>query len=217
MPPAQESPTTTRAEQKQLTRQRLLETTIDIIADEGFAGVTMVKVAERTGLSRGICNFHFHTKEQLMIEAFQMLYHEHEQAWQAIIEDESLSPEQRLIHLIRTLLTPPLADHKKIAVWLAFWGVTPHRKTYISICTASDCLYEEAIATLLRQLAKGEEEVNGLSLHAIAVSLTAMIDGTHLQYLIAPGRLSPDEAILACLSFLSSFFPQLRTDMESIR
>lgn len=207
--------TTTRQEQKLLTRQKLLETTIDIIASEGFIGVTLPKVAERAGLSRGICNFHFQTKEQLMLEAFQTVYYEHEQSWRAIVEDAARSPEERLSLLIRTLLTPPLADSRKLAVWLAFWGVAPHRETYIALCTEGDCLYEQGIASLLRQLSGDRKEVNGLSLKAIAVALTAMIDGTHLQYLIAPGRLTPDEAIRACKVFLGSFFPQLQAESDN--
>ena len=43
---------TTRTRQKQITRQRLIEATFDVIAEEGFTGVTMAKVAERAGLSR---------------------------------------------------------------------------------------------------------------------------------------------------------------------
>lgn len=210
MPTSDRSPETTRSKQKQFTRQKLLETTIDIIANEGFAGVTMAKVAERTKLSRGICNYHFQTKEQLMLEAFRVLYTEHEQAWRRILSEGSLSATDRLKTLIETLLTPPIADHKKIAVWLAFWGVTPHRQTYLNVCSEVDCQYEEAITDLLRELAAGQEELNGLGLRAIAVALTGMIDGTHLQYLIAPGRLSPQEAIRACTLFLGSFFPQFR-------
>lgn len=201
---------TTRQEQKLLTRRKLLETTIDIIANEGFIGVTLPKVAERAGLSRGICNFHFQTKEQLMLEAFQAVYYEHEQAWRAIVEDNDKSPEQRLSLLIRTLLTPPLADSRKLAVWLAFWGIAPHRETYIALCTEGDCLYEQGIASLLRKMSGEREEINNLSLKAIAVALTAMIDGTHLQYLIAPGRLTPEEAIRACKAFVGSFFPHFR-------
>jgi len=202
----------TRHEQKQQTRQKLLDATIEIIANEGFEGVTLAKVAERTGLSRGICNFHFHTKDQLLIEAFQVLYQEYEQAWKSAIGDESLAPELRLKNLIITLLTPPIADREKIAVWLAFWGVTPHRKTYINICTSGDCLYEEAIENIMRHLSGGKKEVNGMSLRSIAISLTAMIDGSCLQYLIASDRLSPGDAIKACFSFLGGFFPQFRID-----
>ena len=49
----------TRAEQKQHTRQKLIEATMAVIASEGFSGVTMAKVAEKAGLSRGIGNFHW--------------------------------------------------------------------------------------------------------------------------------------------------------------
>lgn len=210
MTPASAAQTTSREEQKQQTRHRLLETTIDIIADEGFSGVTMAKVAERAGLSRGIGNFHFQTKDQLLLEAFRMLYREHAEAWQEAISDASSPPALRLVTLIETLLSPPIADHRKLAVWLAFWGVAPHRRTYLEICTAGDRAYEEAVAGLLRQLSPAADEICGLSLRTISVALTGMIDGAHLQYLIAPGRLTPEEAIRACLAYLASFFPEFR-------
>ena len=196
-----------RSEQKQLTRLKLLNATIDIIASEGFSGVTLAKVATLTGLSRGICNFHFNTKEQLMLEAFRMLYLEHEQAWRKTVSDLTESPSERLVTLITTLLTPPIADHKKLAVWMAFWGVAPHRKTYLEICASSDREYESEIENLLRQLSGGNEPVNGMSLQTISVALTSMIDGFWVNYLIAPGCLTPQTAISACVAFVSSFFP----------
>lgn len=196
-----------RSEQKQLTRLKLLNATIDIIASEGFSGVTLAKVATLTGLSRGICNFHFNTKEQLMLEAFRMLYLEHEQAWRKIVSDPTESPAERLVTLITTLLTPPIADHKKLAVWMAFWGVAPHRKTYLEICASSDREYESEVENLLRQLSGGNEPVNGMSLQAISVALTSMIDGFWVNYLIAPSCLTPQTAISACVAFVSSFFP----------
>jgi len=200
---------TSRSEQKQITRQKLLDATIDIIADEGIAGVTMAKVAGRTGLSRGICNYHFDTKEQLMLEAFRMLYQEHEQAWRKTLSDLDESPESRLKAHVETMLSPPIADHKKLAVWMAFWGVTPHRKTYLAICESIDREYEAEVEGLLRQLSGGDETVNGMGLQAISVTLTSMIDGFWVNYLISPGCLAPKDAVNACLAFLSSFFPAL--------
>ncbi|MEJ2426147.1 MAG: TetR/AcrR family transcriptional regulator [Candidatus Thiodiazotropha sp.] len=197
----------TRTEQKQLTRRRLLEATIDIIAEEGLTGVTMGRVAERTDLSRGICNFHFNTKDQLLIEALRMLYHENEQAWRGAIADPKLSPEKKLKKLIETLLNTPVADPKKLAVWFAFWGIPTYRKKYIELCAQGDRAYEGAIENLLLEMSGGLTEIKGLSLRAISVALTGMIDGVHLQYLIAPGRLDENEATQACLAYLSSFFP----------
>jgi len=201
-----------RAEQKQLTRRKLIDTTIDIIADEGFAGVTMGKVAERTGLSRGICNFHFSTKDQLMLEAFRMLYQEHEQAWRKAVAAVHESPAQRLRHLVETLLHKPIADHRKLAVWMSFWGVAPHRKTYLDICEKIDREYEAEVEELLLQLSDSKGPVNGMSLNAIAVTLTSMIDGFWVNYLISPGCLDPQDAVKACLAFLASFFPVFRNN-----
>jgi len=204
------SQTISRAEQKQLTRQKLLDATIDLIAEQGLSGVTLGKVAQHTGLSRGICNYHFETKEQLMLEAFRMLYQEHERAWRCGAAYQGESPVQRLQTLLETLLMPPIADHHKIAVWMAFWGVAPQRKTYLEICASIDREYEAEVEGLLRQFSGGSEHVNGMSLKAISVTLTSMIDGFWLNYLIAPDCLEPEDAVKACLAFLSSFFIEFR-------
>ncbi len=206
-----ETQSTSRSEQKQLTRQKLLSATIDIIASEGLAGVTLAKVATQTGLSRGICNFHFNTKEQLILDALRMLYYEHEQSWRKTVSNLNESPSVRLKTLIETLLSPPIADHKKLAVWMAFWGVAPHRKTYLEICANIDREYEAEVEKLLLQISDGDETVNGMSLQAISVALTSMIDGFWVNYLISPDCLAPGDAVKACLAFLSSFFPIFRS------
>ena len=144
-----------------------------------------------------------------MLEAFRMLYLEHEQAWRKTVSDLTESPAERLLALIKTLLTPPIADHKKLAVWMAFWGVAPHRKTYLEICASIDREYESEVENLLRQLSGGNEPVNGMSLQAISVALTSMIDGFWVNYLIAPGCITPQAAISACMAFVSGFFPTL--------
>ena len=206
-------PTTSvsRSAQKQITRQKLIDATIQLIAEQGIAGVTMARVAERTGLSQGICNFHFKTKKKLLLEAFHMLYSEQETAWRTILLDPDKSPEQRLYLFVQTILTPPIADHTKLAVWMSFWGVTPHRKTYLEICEKKDREYEATVEELLRIMADGKETVNGMSLKAIAVTLTSMIDGFWVNYLISPGCLPREDAIKACLVFLSGFFPNIKT------
>ncbi len=209
MSPASQS--LSRSEQKQITRQKLVNATIDLIAKKGLSGVTLAKVAEVTGLSRGICNFHFNTKEQLMLEALQTLYHEHEQTWRNAVSNASESPADRLVTLIKALLNPPIADHKKLSVWMAFWGVAPHRKTYLEICANIDREYEAEVEKLLREISGGVETINGMSLQAISVTLTSMIDGFWVNYLISPDCLTAKDAVSACLAFLASFFPTFRT------
>ena len=185
-----------------------MDAAIDTISTEGLDGVTISKVTKSANLSRGMCNYHFETKEHLIVEAFQMVYHEHETTWRSILHDRSRPPVERMNEFVTALLSPPIADTNKLAVWLAFWGVLSSRQTYFDLCAETDREYEHAVEDVLREIAGTDDPVNGLSLHAIAVSLTGMIDGLGLQYVISPGQLTPQEAIRSCRAYLSSFFSE---------
>ena len=110
----------TRAEKKQQTRQKLIEATTEVIASEGLSGVTMAKVAEQAGLSRGIGNFHFQSKEQLLLETLRAIYQEFDKGWRNIVVDDTLLPAEKLKAVIDATLRPPIASKRKLAVWLAF-------------------------------------------------------------------------------------------------
>lgn len=53
------------------TRQRLLESAIEALAELGWAGSTVAVVAERAGVSRGAAQHHFPTREDLFAAAVQ--------------------------------------------------------------------------------------------------------------------------------------------------
>lgn len=198
----------TRAEQKQQTRQRLLEATMEVIASQGLSGVTMAKVADQAGLSRGIGNFHFHSKEQLLLETLRTIYLEFDASWRQIVADDGRPPWEKLKSIVETTLKPPIARKKKLAVWLAFWGEASSRKTYLEICAAYDREWDAAIEAIMRKMAGDDFNHRGMSLGKIAQSLTAMMDGFWIEYLIAGERYTPRDAIRACYAYLASFFPE---------
>ena len=198
----------TRAEQKQQTRQRLLEATMEVIASKGLSGVTMAKVAEQAGLSRGIGNFHFQSKEQLLLETLRTIYQEFEKSWRTIVADAGRLPAEKLKAIVETTLMPPIAIKRKLAVWLAFWGEAPSRKTYLEICAAHDLEWDAAVEGIIRKMAGDDFIFHGMSFGKIAQSLTAMMDGFWVEYLIANDRYNPQDAINACYAYLASFFPE---------
>jgi len=211
--PLEKRPESARARQKQATRQKLIDTTIELIAQGGLARVTLPRVAESAGLSRGICNYHFHTKEQLLLDTFMTVYREHETAWKKALCDQDTPAPLRLKEFIRILLVPPVADTDKVAVWMAFWGEAAGRRTYLDLCTARDKDFEKAVARALYEIDPAPSHQHAMSPEDIAVALTGMIDGFWVQYLIAPGRLSPEHAISACIAYLSHFYPQMLLDI----
>jgi AcrR family transcriptional regulator len=58
----------TRAEAKERTRQRLLDSAARVFADKGFGGATLEEIAESAGYSTGAMYANFGSKEQLFLE-----------------------------------------------------------------------------------------------------------------------------------------------------
>ncbi|MCR5979422.1 TetR family transcriptional regulator [Gordonia jinghuaiqii] len=61
-------------ERSRLTRQRLLASTVDALAADGWAAATVAAVAERAGVSRGAAQHHFPTREALITAALEQVF-----------------------------------------------------------------------------------------------------------------------------------------------
>nr|WP_041451408.1 TetR/AcrR family transcriptional regulator [Hoyosella subflava] len=61
-------------ERSRATHQRLLETTIECLAQHGWAGTTVGVVAQRAGVSRGAIQHHFPTREDLITSALEFIF-----------------------------------------------------------------------------------------------------------------------------------------------
>src|ERR1700754_1872906 len=77
-------------------RLELIEVTIDCLARHGYEGTTIGVVAEAVGMSRGIVNFHFETKEQLLLETLRFLADEYRAHWKAALAAAGPQSAQRL-------------------------------------------------------------------------------------------------------------------------
>ncbi|WP_238421366.1 TetR/AcrR family transcriptional regulator [Gordonia sp. 'Campus'] len=61
-------------ERSRLTRERLLRSTVDVLAVDGWAAATVAAVAERAGVSRGAAQHHFPTREALITAALEQVF-----------------------------------------------------------------------------------------------------------------------------------------------
>ncbi|RLA33746.1 MAG: TetR family transcriptional regulator, partial [Gammaproteobacteria bacterium] len=55
-----------RALSKERRQQQLLDATITCISNKGLGGMTLADVASEAGLSQGIVNLHFKSKDNLL-------------------------------------------------------------------------------------------------------------------------------------------------------
>ncbi|MBN1210574.1 MAG: TetR/AcrR family transcriptional regulator [Myxococcaceae bacterium] len=67
-------PHRTQQERREETRRRLLDATITVLVEQGYARLTTVEVAKRAGVSQGAIFTHFDTKADLLCAAVAHLF-----------------------------------------------------------------------------------------------------------------------------------------------
>lgn len=63
-----------KQDRSRATRERLLEATVDALAELGWSATTVGIVAQRAGVSRGAAQHHFPTREDLFTAALEMMF-----------------------------------------------------------------------------------------------------------------------------------------------
>jgi len=202
-----------RAEKKEATRLKLISATLECLASSGYAGTTLSKVSKRAGVSRGLVNFHFDSKEHLLIEALKHLIEEYRQFWEKAVTRPGLTPTQRMLALLDADFHPQVCNRRKIAVWYAFWGEARSRPTYLDVCANADRAFARMIEDLCRDVAEDGGYVN-IDPAAAAHGLRTMIDGLWLEALLTPEHFDRASAKRACLQFLCGVFPR-HFDLEN--
>src|SRR5438477_6376648 len=111
-----------RLDIKEVRRVQLIEATIDSLSKRGFAEFTLAQVAETAGLSQGIVNFYFHSKEALLVETLKFMEAEYEEFWTAAVRRAGPRAADKVAAMIAADFDSVMASRKKVTVWYAFWG-----------------------------------------------------------------------------------------------
>ncbi len=186
---------------KPLRRRQLIMATIAALARKGYASITMADVAEGAGLSHGIVNFHFDSKDELLVETLRFLSDEYRDNWQAEQEKAGQDPASRLAAIIRADFNRIICSPKKLAAWCAFWGEAKSRPTYQKMCGARDETYHRALVDLCQALG-GKR---GFDAKATAHAIGSMTEGLWMRIMM--NSISRQEGEIIALKSLEAFFP----------
>src|SRR6185312_7096058 len=195
-----------RKASKETRQLQLIEATIDSLAKRGYSDTTMADVADGAGLSRGIVNFHFESKEKLLVATLQHMYDEYAAHWRSALEKAGDDPASRLQALVAADFDRSICNKRKLAAWCAFWGEAKSRPTYQALCGARDQAYQEVFIDLCRKLqADGGYDMDPQN---TALGLSAMLEGLWLRLMMGTEDLTRESAHQAATDFLASVFPK---------
>jgi TetR/AcrR family transcriptional repressor of bet genes len=195
-----------RKASKEMRRQQLIEATIDSLAKRGYAETTMADVADGAGLSRGIVNFHFESKEKLLVATLQSMAEEYAQHWRSALTKAGDDPARQMAALVAADFDRSISSRRKLAAWCAFWGEAKSRPTYQALCGARDQAYQNVVVDLCDQLKRDGDYAYDARATALAVS--AMLEGLWLKLMMGTEDVTRDSAHAAALDMLASVFPR---------
>lgn len=179
-------------------RRQLIEATIASVARHGLSGTTMQTVTREAGLSIGLVNFHFRSKEALFEAVLRHLAEEHRAAWRSALDRPGQPPEARLRAIVHAQFHPRICTRRKLAVWFAFFGEPAHRGAYRRLVREIDRERWEVVADLCREI-DAQADCEG-----IAKALEGLFDGLWLNLLMYPGAFTRQSAESQALAFLSA-------------
>ena len=202
---ALKAPVKKRTASKEERQQQLIQATIRSVARNGLSDTTMATVSSEAGLSQGIINLHFQSKDRLLVETLRYIADGYRVAWEKAVEGAGPSPAEQLAALVAVDFKQPVCDRNKLAVWFAFWGESKARPTYRKICAQRDMAYRNELVQLCEQLIE-EGGYEGLNADSVAAGLSAMTSGLWLDLLTNPRSMSREQARQICMAYLATAF-----------
>lgn len=202
------APTNNRRTASRTARQQqLIDATMKCIARKGMGSFTLGDIAKEAGLSQGIVNLHFESKDNLLNETLRYLADEYRAQFDKALARSGPGPADHLLALMELDFRPSLCDRQKIAVWFAFWGEVKSRPAYRKICDESDRYYDDVVERLCKDLI-ADGSYRDVSASAAANALMSMTNGLWLSCLISPQTWDRHEAMEAVRSYLHGVFPK---------
>ena len=189
-----------------INHQKLIEATIETIAERGLADTTISHVAQKAKVSQGYANFRFKSKENLLLSSLQFLSDEYKKSWQKIFEDQNLDPIDRLLRIFENDFSKKIANRNKISVWVAFYSEVKFRPSYLSVCQMQDEIYSSQNKKLVDQINKKTDQ---RSLTSVEISETyhSMVDGLWQRILFDPKIYTNEFCKNLIVKYFRSIYP----------
>lgn len=205
-----DAPPLPRKASRQSRREQLIEATIASIANRGYSRTTLTEVANIAGLSHGLVNFHFQTKEKLLAETLVFLAEEYREHWTAALAAAPDEPAARLDALLRADFSEKVSAPDRLAAWCAFWGEAQSRPIYQEKCGSNDREYVEVLEGICARLATAE----GTRFDPVHIArvIRVTVEGVWLDLITMTTPYARAEAMRTVYTCAAAFFPSRFTE-----
>lgn len=187
-----------RANVKDKRKAQLIAAALESIAKRGLMETTITHISKGAGMSRGIINFYFTSKEMMLRETLKTLIDEYETEWSDAIAKTSDEGRARIEALISVHFSRKLCSARRLNVMSAFWGHAATQAAYRNQLEASDAKIETALTAALAHTLGGSLE----EAKSAAIQLHALIRGLWLNYMLNPQDAAREELASQAVGYI---------------
>ena len=191
---------------KKNSNLKLISSTIKHLSKKGINDLTMYDVSQGAGLSQGIVNFHFKSKELLLIETLKFISNEYLASFEKYISKAGDDPKRKIINMIENDFSSKICTPEKISVWFTFLSEIKFKPAYRQICRQRDIYYQNITEDIFSELIKREK--NDLSKKNLSIAFQSLVMGLWLNQLDSLSKFSRLESKKICIDFLKTHFPK---------
>lgn len=206
VPPMDQPAQSGRKASRAFRREQLIEATIATIARKGLSQMTLTDVAVAAGVSHGLVNFHFQSKDRLLAETLRFMSDDHRKNWSTALAAAGPSPALCLNALILCEFNDVSQTPDRLTAWCAFWGEAQNRPLYLEQCGDNDRAYIEAFDGVCRRLIS--EGGYSLVPERAARILRLSIEGMWLELMFSAKPYSGTEALHTAFACAAALFPR---------
>jgi AcrR family transcriptional regulator len=195
-----------RKASRQIRRQQLIEATIVALAEKGQARLKLQDVAEAAGLSYGLVNFYFETKEKLLAETLRYMAAEYRANWKEALEAAGENPAKQLNALIQADFNEKIYSPPRLMAWCTFWGEAQSRPYYQQECKESDMDYIRVLEGICARLLASSGST--LKPARVARVIRVTMEGLWLDLITTGDPYPRAECLRTVYCCAMSFFPE---------
>lgn len=154
-------------------REAILRAALGVLVDEGYAAMTMRRVAKECGLKFGNLTYYFRSHEDMVNALLEAVISAYEVEFDAILQEAVADPGERLKRYCRLVLED-LQTRKTTCIFPEIWALSNHSAF---IAERMDEMYRRARAPLLEILRDMRPDLSEQKRENLALFVSASMEG----------------------------------------
>ena len=190
---------------EQHRRQDFVHASMLCLAEHGYHGTSVRKIASAAGVTPGLLTHYYSGKAELIADAYRYgadMTREHAEAAARAAGPGAI---ERFRAFVSASFIGPQIDADVFRIWLNFWAVTITEPSVRAVHAETYRDYRNILASLLADILTAEEKpAETEDVAALAIGTNAIIDGLWLERGLDPQTFNAEEATQIVCRFVGA-------------